>query len=122
MIAPHESNEVRLVLSGSKPLATIERSKDLTGYCMAVQLMGAGMLHGEVTPTADCEAGEVVFTLPKNKGVLGSYRWLQRHGVKELGIKDYHRNMGALFGYSAADIEEFISAEIECECTKCRGT
>ena len=121
MIAPHVNNEVRLVLAGSKPLATIERNKDLTGFCMAVQLMGAGMLAGEVHPTQDCEAGEVAFTLPKNRGVLNSYHWLLKHGVAELGIKGYHRNMGALFGYTPADIEEFIEAEIKCDCVKCKG-
>ena len=121
-VAPHLNKEVQLVLGGTKPLATIERSKDLTGYCLAVQLIGAGLLIGNVNPTSDDCTGEVVFTLPVNRHNLREYAQLQDRGVAEMGLKWYHRQMGKLFGYSEADVEAFILAEITCECSKCIGS
>ena len=120
-IAPHEANEVRLVLAGLKPLATIEKGKDAIGYSMAVALSGVGMLASECRPTVDCPKGEIVFTKPVNKALLVEYKALLSTGIKRLGIKNYHRALGKLFGYSSADIEEFISSDINCNCTKCRG-
>lgn len=121
-VAPHVTNEVRLVLSGSKPLATIERCKDLTGFCMAVQMMGVGAVVGEVRPTTDSPAGEVVFVLPKNRQLLTEYADLIENGVALYGIKEYHRAMGVLFGYSLKDIDAFLDAEIVCDCVKCNGS
>lgn len=120
-IAPHEHCEVRLVLAGTKPLATIEKEKDPMGFSMAVACINAGMLRGIVQPTKDCPTGEVALTLPKNVNLLDSYKHLLEEGVKLYGIKEYHRKMGKIFGYREEDIEEFIKAEIKCDCSKCRG-
>ena len=120
-VAPHVGNEVQLVLNGTKPLATIEALKDLTGYGMAVCLINAGLLHGKCRPTEDCVAGEVVFVKPGNKLLINEYEYALEHGVAQWGIKGYHRKMGELFGYSPEDIEAFIEAEINCDCAKCRG-
>lgn len=120
-IAPHENSEVRLVLSGAKPLATIEKAKDPYGYALAIAMSGTGALSSHVRPTNDSPDGEVVVTLPSNKALIGLYTWLLSYGVKEYGIKEYHRRMGELFGYAEEDIEAFIEADIECSCSKCVG-
>ena len=121
VIAPHINNEVRLVLAGNKPLATIEKAKDKEGYSLAIALSNVGMLAVQCSPTADSPAGEVIITKPANKGLITKYLNLLESGVSLFGIKEYHRKMGALFGYSKQDINDFISAEIDCNCTKCKG-
>jgi len=120
-VAPHQFNEVRLVLAGSKPLATIERSKDESGYATAIALGTAGMLRTYVRPTVDDCTGEVVFTKPANAQLITRYVWLLQNGVATYGVKENHRKLGRLFGYTEADIETFINAEINCLCQKCKG-
>lgn len=114
-IAPHLNCETRLVLGGKKPLAAIERSKDPYGYALAISMANTGALIMKQIE------GEVVITKPGNKGWIEHYEWLLKYGVKLLGIKEYHRRMGKIFGYTAQDIEAFIRAEINCNCNKCRG-
>ena len=121
MIAPHVNNEVRLVLSGSKPLATIEKGKDAIGYSMAVALSNVGMLASYCRPTVDSPEGEIIITKPQNRRLIRVYTSLLNFGVSDYGIKEYHKRLGYLFGYSKADINEFIAAEIDCDCTKCKG-
>lgn len=116
-VAPHEYCEVRLVLGGYKPLAAIEKSKDPYGYALAIAMAGTGALALHLV-----EPGEVLITKPSNKAWIEHYLWLLKYGVKRLGIKKYHRQMGKIFGYTAEDIEEFIKAEINCDCTKCTGS
>lgn len=120
-IAPHLNNEVRLVLGGLKPLATIEKGKDSIGYSLAIALSNAGMLYKECAPTLDSPTGEVIITLPGRKELVTEYKDLLTNGIDKYGLKDYHRRMGKLFGYSDKDIEDFINAEISCDCSKCRG-
>lgn len=120
-VAPHENNEVRLVLGGMKPLATIEKAKQPIGYSLAIALAGTGALRARVIVSKDSPEGEVVITLPKHEHRIQKYLWLLEHGVKAVGIKEYHRRMGRLFGYTEADINAFIQAEIHCECSKCKG-
>ena len=120
-VAPHQNNEVRLVLGGFKPLATIEKDKEPIGYALAIALASTGVLSKQIVKSVDCPNGEVVITKPCNRPLIGIYMDLLENGVKNYGIKEYHRRMGRLFGYTEDDIEEFINAEIECCCTKCKG-
>lgn len=120
-VAPHENNEVRLVLGGMKPLATIEKAKQPIGYALGIALAGTGALRARTVVSKDSPEGEVVITLPKQEHRIQKYLWLVEHGVKALGIKEYHRRMGRLFGYTEADINAFIEAEIHCTCSKCKG-
>jgi len=119
LIAPHEDKEYRLVMGGMKPLGTIEKAKDPNGFAMAVSLGNTGTLHTKLVNTED--GAEVAFVKPGYKHLLDAYLWLLAHGVAKYGIKEYHRKMGRLYGYSPASIEEFINAEISCDCHKCKG-
>ena len=114
-IAPHINCEVRLVLSGTKKLAVIEKAKDPYGFALAISIAGTGAL------ACDVHRGEAIITLPSNRGWIDHYHWLGNYGVKLLGLKEYHRRMGKVFGYTDKDIEDFISANINCTCSKCTG-
>lgn len=116
-VAPHLNCEVRLVMAGVKPLAVIERSKDVYGYSLARALGNTGALN----IVRDLSNNDFIVTKPENKHLAGYYLYLLNNGVKELGIKQYHREMGKLFGYTSEDIEAFIKAEVKCDCEKCKG-
>ena len=120
-VAPHEYSEVRLVLGGFKPLGTIEKRKDPIGYSIAVSCSRAGMLACSIVKSDDSPEGEVVIVRNGNRSLIGEYIHLLDVGVKKYGIKEYHRRMGLLFGYSERDIEDFINSEISCDCSKCKG-
>ena len=123
-VAPHEGREIELVLGGAKPLATIEHDKDPEGFVKAILLGLAGMVSYRVSPTADCDAGEVVFALRENWNYVADYEELMELGEARLGVR-YHQCMGRLFGYSEADIAAFTAAwevnALDCNCTKCKG-
>ncbi len=120
-VAPHENKEVQLVLGDSKPLAVIEQKKQPGAYALAASLGKAGSLVTRTQPTVDSPKGEIVFTKPKNKHLIAEYTDLLLNGVSKYGIREYHRKMGRLFGYSAEDIEKFIIDNINCNCSKCKG-
>ena len=120
-VAPHQNNEVRLVLGGFKPLATIEKDKDPIGYALAIALSGTGALAKRIIKSVDCPNGEVIITKPCNRPLIDVYIELMAHGVRVYGIKEYHRRMGRLFGYTEDDINVFIKTDIHCECSKCKG-
>ena len=106
-------------MGGLKPLGAIEKLKDPVGYAMAISLGNAGLLTYKLVNTEG--AAEVVFVKPGKYKLIEQYCGLLYDGVALLGIKEYHRQMGRLYGYSEASIEEFIKAEIKCDCHKCKG-
>ena len=115
-IAPHEHAEIRLVLCGSKPLATIEKSKDPLGYALAISMASAGSLYYDIVAP-----GEVAVTLHKNKHKVKYFQLLLKHGVAMFGLDGYHLEMGKLYGYRDEDVRAFIKAELCCQCNKCLG-
>lgn len=115
-IAPHVNNEVRLVLAGNKPLASIEKFKDCYGYALAISLANTGALAYKIV-----SENEVVITLPHNKHLIQEWEELLCHGVKLYGLHGFHYRMGKLYGYTDADIELFIKSDVQCDCNKCRG-
>ena len=115
-IAPHVSNEVRLVLGGHKPLASIEKYKDRYGYALAISLAGTGALYMEVV-----SENEVVITKPANKHLVEEWKDLLCHGVQLYGLHGFHYRMGKLYGYTDEDIEVFIKSDVQCDCNKCKG-
>lgn len=115
-MAPHINNEVRLVLSGNKPLASIEKYKDIYGYALAIALANTGALTYEVV-----SENEVVITLPHNKHLIQEWKDLLCHGVKLWGLHGFHYRMGKLYGYTDEDIDLFIKSDVQCDCNKCKG-
>lgn len=115
-VAPHLNCEVRLVLGGHKPLASIELAKDSIGYALAISLHSTGALLLD-----QVQDGEVIIVKPSNIHLLFEYKALLCSGVSDYGLKEYHRKMGRLYGYREEDIEAFITSEINCNCNKCTG-
>jgi len=115
-IAPHENQEINLVLNGAKNFAVIEKRKDIASYFAA----GAISRPGITVQYQETETGpEVILTTRRE--LIAEYNSLLIDGVSRLGLKNYHRALGTIFGYSAADIEKFISSDIDCNCAKCSG-
>ena len=117
-IAPHLNSEVRLVLGGLKPLATIEKVKDPYGFALAISLSYTGALNGYMANSENGEP-EVIVVRPSNKHLIMEYLLLLKYGVQEYGQIEYHRKMGRIFGYSEEDITAFINSDIHCSCSKC---
>jgi hypothetical protein len=121
LIAPHENNEITLILEGSKPLATLEIAKNPAGYNEALRLSRENKVTAKIYTSDESPEGEVVFTLNKNAELIVEYFDLLENGVERLGNNDYQRAMGRLFGYSEESIEAFINSAVDCDCHKCRG-
>lgn len=121
-IAPHRHRELAMVLSGAKPLATIERDKAPYLYGAAVAAMHAGLVAGIMLSQddRDCDAGEILITRVQTRHLLNEYLNLLRNGD---GSEEYHYRIGRLFGYSDADIQAFLASEVRqtCQCGKCTG-
>ena len=115
-IAPHENRELALIESGRKDFAVIEKAKDPDQYhdAGAIETPGISVVYSE-----GAEGPEVIVS--RKRSLIREYDSLLLDGIERLGIKNFHRAMGRLFGYSRDDIEAFIAAEITCNCTKCKG-
>lgn len=114
-IAPHEGKELEMVLTGDKPLGSLSYAKFTKKF-------------GELSPTSSLQLciafndGNVVFSLDMDKiheylGVLASSEWY----IEELGLEEYQRRMGKIFGYSEQEVQAFIDGNIECDCKDCKG-
>jgi hypothetical protein len=115
-IAPHEFRELDMVISGSKKFAVIEKRKNPDDYFAAGGIESPFVV---VQYVENADGPEVIIS--RSRAAIAEYCDLLADGVSRLGIKDYHRAMGKLFGYSAADIETFIADNIDCNCAKCGG-
>ena len=115
-IAPAEFCELQLIAEGKKEFAIIEKRKNAAAYFAAGAIRKLGIT---VQYRESADGAEVIVTTRRQ--LIAEYDRLIASGISDYGIKTYHRKMGALFGYSSADIEAFISAEINCNCAKCTG-
>ena len=116
-IAPHIGRELSLILDGSKAFAVIEKRKDSDQY------HDAGAITSPLITVAyrdGLNGAEVI--IARKRAAIAAYDALLLDGIERLGIKNYQRAMGALFGYSKADIEAYIASEIDCNCAKCGGS
>ena len=113
-IAPHEGQEIQLVLDGTKPLAVIELNKQPMAYRKAMD-----GIHGlyAYENWDDTTGWEVVIVDQRNVGLVMEY--LDALNLPAGSAK--HRTLGRLFGYSEADIEAFIADQPTCNCSKCTG-
>ena len=116
-IAPHSGREISLILSGAKRFAVIEKRKALASYYAAGSIARSDIT---VQYQDGTEGPEVILTTSRK--LITEYNALLFDGVKRLGIKEYHRAMGRLFGYSESDIEAYIASDIDCNCSKCNGS
>lgn len=116
MIAPHKGLEIKMVLSGVKPFAVIEKRKDSAQYHYAGAIEKSGIT---IAYRDGLEGSEVIVT--NRRASIAEYDALLLDGIARLGLKNYHRSMGALFGYAREEIENFISSAINCNCSKCGG-
>lgn len=121
-VAPHENNELRLILEGKKPLATFEHGKSHKKYRQQLE---------KLTPVdrlklfaIEGAQGLTIVTLKANSGLAEVYataynNWNDGHIQDE----SWHRLAGQLLGYSEADIEAFLNSEIRktCYCSQCRA-
>jgi hypothetical protein len=111
-IAPHQGREIKLVLDGKKPLASVDKRKDKRQYQL---VLGLGLVFSMIHTTKD----EIAFCLPENNDKLWEY-WNLLNTVPD-NLQDYQRKMGRLFGYSEEEIEAFVNGDIKCNCHACRG-
>ena len=118
-IAPHENNEVDLVVACKKPFAIIEYKKDPS------QFMYAFTKAKELDIRNTDEPNEIAIER-KGHGAhhYNLYLNLTRnrtHILRAFGKAFYQRKMGKIFGYSDDEIEEFINNPPDCTCGKCGG-
>ena len=118
-IAPHEGQEIQLVLNGTKPLAVIEERKQPDVYNRAVDSIDG--LHTYVR--FDDDSGyEAVVVDNRNVGLVKEYLDAMELPTGTQSQRNArHRTLGRLFGYSEADIHEFIMNQPTCNCSKCTG-
>lgn len=123
-IAPHEGEEWRLVLEGTKPFAVVELSKGPDQYNYVKRHNGS--LYTAIFVESE-EGPEVRFWKKGNEqGRLNNLKYYQLVNnsqvfIKYFGNHWYQREMGILFGYTEEQIEAFISGDLKCNCTKCKG-
>jgi len=119
-IAPHEGNELDMLLAGTKVFAVLERDK---------HRFQINRYYSMYNTKFDCLYHEVFdddLLLCRTAGIpqLVLYKALfsQKYWyVETFGIEDYQRKMGKIFGYSDEEIEEFINNPPDCNCGKCGG-
>lgn len=125
-VAPHENNELQLVLEGKKPLATFEDGKSqdsLKKQWDALPIEQRNLLHvNEFQPK---NSGRIIaVTRFKNRGLIHAYKELM-YQFKQSRIKaaDFHRLAGTMLGYSEADIDAFLKSDIRktCQCGQCKN-
>lgn len=119
-IAPHEGNELDMLLAGTKVFAVLEKKKHpalIREYWKHVKtkyryIQWDSINNDTVLMTADGWPNKrLYFMLVQNK------IWY----IETFGKEDYQRKMGKVFGYSDEDIEAFISNPPDCNCEKCGG-
>lgn len=121
-IAPHEGKELQLVLEGKKVFAVVEQAKDPVqfGMIMTDKNVVVKVHKGEEGNDAHFWLNGDVWGEPTYK----RYRSMLRNSgflITTKGQEWYQREMGRIFGYTNEEIDSFISGDIKCNCTKCKG-
>lgn len=114
VIGPHQNKELQLMLNGSKPAALISSNKELTNFKPYIKNKQLSL--AEKIPYRDNELYSYVITLPGEewRGKEIHNALLGMRSVKPMSIESipYHKRVGELLGYSADDIEHFITRNI----------
>lgn len=118
-IAPHEGKEIELVLAGKKPFAVIEAAKDPKQFRLAFR-------HADRLEVRATAIDEISIEL-RGTGCRHHYKYMQlmtdkKRILKGAGGKQvFQRRMGEVFGYTSAEIEEFLEKQpcTDPNCNKC---
>ena len=113
MIAPHEYEELQLILDNKKPLAILYRHKRPDLF-KKLDSLHKGLYVIEIRPDVTAIARE--------------YRYIQDYiglvyNRKQYSRVEYQTAMGTLLGYTKDEIKAFIGSDIAkaCECVECGG-
>ena len=113
-VAPHEGNELTLVMQGVKPAAIIEFKKQPEMYKKALELHYTLSVYHLTT-------GVISVTQKKNAklhsiiALLGS----SKASIVVRSKAEKQRMLGRILGYSDFEIDEFIKNPPECDCRWC---
>jgi len=125
-IAPHEGNELDMLLAGTKVFAVLKVGKhDKLIERMRVSFYSI-YFPINYRPVV-CPTGNVVeYVLYTEAGLSNKVLYTALVNISEwyietFGKEDYQRKMGKIFGYSDEDIEEFVKNPPDCNCMKCGG-
>ena len=114
-VAPHEGNELTLVMQGVKPAAIIDKTKQKDMFDKALELMHVVAIE----PVSDTEIAvtrhEHSFLI-RIIEVLGSNKANLIVGSKE----EKQRMLGRILGYKQKDIDEFVKNPPDCNCRWCK--
>jgi hypothetical protein len=116
-IAPHEGNELDMILAGTKVFAVLSATKHdkLIERCKACLRVLGGWNYTRtlyrVFSVAGGDHNSFYLHLVNNKNRY----------IEIFGIEMYQRSMGKLFGYTDEQINSFIASDIDCTCDNCGG-
>ena len=113
-VAPHEGDELTLVMMGVKPAAIIEYQKQPEMYDKAQELCHTISVH-------QLEVGVISVTQRKNANLHSIIELLGSSRAKLIvrSKEEKQRMLGRILGYSEEQIDEFIKNPPECNCRWC---
>lgn len=113
LIAPHEGDELNLVMLGVKPLASIDKNKQGAMFNKA-------MMMQNVLSIAVHSKTKLTVTKAVNRHLHGVYVTLTRTPkLLAASQKQKHELLGRLFGYSEECIAAYIKNPPVCTCDEC---
>jgi len=115
-IAPHEGNELDMLLAGTKKFAVLEKWKHHGQVQRLANLQYSTGIKWEI----DYKRNEVLVWVGDGHYTALEYKLLLVN--RDLFSKqEFQYKMGKIFGYSDEEIEGFINNPPDCNCTKCGG-
>jgi hypothetical protein len=113
-VAPHEGEELTLVMMGVKPAAIIERDKQPEMYDKAQSLC-------HVISVYQLDVGIISVTKPENAHLHATIELLGSPNAKIVvrSTAEKQRLLGRILGYSEEQIDEFVRNPPECDCRWC---
>lgn len=122
-VAPHEGNELELLLSGDKLICTLSRSRNKKLWDKAMVHAARSQFSQDTSQILVSEKvdGDITaFYLKVNEDVAAIHRMLLNN-PKLLCRSEDERSVlfGRLFGYSDYQIKQFLEADMKCACGHC---
>ena len=119
VIAPHEDQEIQLMLDGKKDFAVLELIKAPKQVQLALEngtkLNVRSTFNGEVSVSIRGHSASKHYKYIRL--MADKAEWFKQVG----GKKRFNTTMGRLFGYSEEEIEAFNESDVSknCTCGKC---